>query len=69
MLQAYSREMIGDRPLSSPSFICIFSCSMLILLFYLSQFTPLHCSVSNGHLEITRLLLQCNADIEAKAEV
>jgi ankyrin repeat protein len=33
---------------------------------FFSQYTPLHLSAFGGHLEITRLLLQCNADIEAK---
>ncbi len=28
--------------------------------------SPLHISAQNGHLEICRLLLQCNADLEAK---
>ncbi len=28
--------------------------------------TPLHRSAMKGHLEVCRLLLQCNADIEAK---
>jgi hypothetical protein len=37
-----------------------------ILLLFFSQQTPLHWSACGGHLEITRLLLQCNADIEAK---
>ncbi len=30
------------------------------------EFTPLHRSALSGHLEICRLLLKCNADIEAK---
>ena len=38
----------------------------MILVFLFSQWTPLHESASEGHLEVTRLLLQCNADIEAK---
>ena len=40
----------------------------LILLISFSQYTPLHYSVSHddGDLEVCRLLLQCNADIEAK---
>ena len=38
----------------------------LILLLFFSQWTPLHKSACYGHLEICRLLLQCNADIEAK---
>ena len=30
------------------------------------EFTPLHRSAESGHLEVCRLLLTCNADIEAK---
>ncbi len=30
------------------------------------EFTPLHRSAQSGHLEVCRLLLKCNADIEAK---
>ena len=30
------------------------------------EFTPLHRSAQEGRLEVARLLLQCNADIEAK---
>jgi ankyrin repeat protein len=37
-----------------------------ILLLSFSQNTPLHLSAHEGHLEVARLLLQCNADIEAK---
>ena len=37
-----------------------------ILLFSFSQGTPLHESAGNGYLEVTRLLVECNADIEAK---
>ncbi len=29
--------------------------------------TPLHYSAAYGHLEVCRLLLQCNADVEAKS--
>ena len=38
----------------------------LILLLSFSQSTPLHESARNGRLEVARLLLQCNADIQAK---
>ena len=38
----------------------------LILLLFFSEATPLHQSAGRGHLEVARLLLQCNADIEAK---
>jgi ankyrin repeat protein len=38
----------------------------LITLFCFSQRTPLHYSASGGQLEICRLLLQCNADVNAK---
>ncbi len=37
----------------------------LILLLFFSQQTPLHDSVSNGHLEVCRLLLERKADLEA----
>ena len=37
-----------------------------ILLLSFRQITPLHMSTYNGHLEACRLLLQCNADLEAK---
>ncbi len=30
--------------------------------------TPLHIAVQEGHLEICRLLLQCNAEMEARDE-
>ena len=38
----------------------------LILLLYFSQQTPLHYSARWGHFEVCHLLLQCNADVEAK---
>ena len=41
----------------------------LILLLFFSQCTPLHLSAREGHLEVCRLLLQCNADIEAKNDM
>jgi ankyrin repeat protein len=34
----------------------------------ISQETPLHWSANEGHLEICRLLLHNNADVEAKTE-
>jgi ankyrin repeat protein len=43
--------------------------SWLILFRFFSQCTPLHLSAFQGHLEICRLLLQCNADIEAKDDM
>jgi hypothetical protein len=51
-----------------PSFIFVIFMRQgkFILLFSFSQWTPLHLSAENGHLEVARLLLQCNADIEAK---
>ena len=36
-----------------------------IRLLSFSQDTPLQLSAANGHLEVCRLLLQCNADLEA----
>ena len=38
----------------------------LILLLSCSDHTPLHYSARFGHIEGCRLLLQCNADVEAK---
>jgi ankyrin repeat protein len=38
----------------------------LILLLSFSDYTPLHYSARFGHIECCRLLLQCNADIDAK---
>ncbi len=38
----------------------------LILLLFFSEATPLNYSAREGHLEVCRLLLQCNADIEAE---
>ena len=40
----------------------------LILLLFFSQQTPLHYTAEYGHLEVSRLLLQCNADVEAKSD-
>ena len=34
---------------------------------HFSDVTPLHVSASQGHLEICRLLLQFNADLQAKS--
>ncbi len=31
--------------------------------------TPLHLSAEQGHVEICRLLLQCNADVQAKNQL
>ena len=38
----------------------------MILLFFLSQWTPLHLSARNEHLEITRLLVESKADVAAR---
>ena len=53
-------------PPSAPHLLSSFSCSKFILFLFFSYCTPLHVSAQYGHLEICRLLLQCNADIEAK---
>jgi ankyrin repeat protein len=37
-----------------------------IFVFFSEQRTPLHWSADQHHLEICRLLLQSNADVEAK---
>jgi hypothetical protein len=53
-------------PPSASHLFSSFSCGKLILLFFFRQRTPLHFSSGNGQLEICRLLLQCNADVDAK---
>jgi hypothetical protein len=67
MLIASTSETDGNcPPLSSPpQLVSSFACSKLILLLFFSQHTPLHWSAIKGHLEISRLLLQCNADVGA----
>ena len=37
----------------------------LILLFFFSEWTPLHASAHQGHLEVARLLVDSNADVAA----
>ena len=44
----------------------LFLLKFIILLFFSQLPTPLHWSARLGHLEVCRLLLQCNADVEAK---
>jgi hypothetical protein len=65
----FKRETISDCPpsprLPLSYLFTFFLCKMLILLLFLSQQTPLHLSAMEGRLEICRLLLQCNADVEA----
>jgi len=39
---------------------------MLILSLFFSRRTPLHISASLGNLEVCRLLLQSNADLQAQ---
>jgi hypothetical protein len=39
---------------------------LLTLYFFCSNNTPLHCAVAGGHLEVCSLLLQYNADPQAK---
>ncbi len=56
-------------PLYFPSLLLIcgtLSVPEVILLLLFSQATPLTRSAEEGHLEVCRLLLQCNADVEAK---
>jgi ankyrin repeat protein len=36
-----------------------------ILVIFFSEFTPLHYSAYNGHLEVTRLLVESKADVAA----
>jgi ankyrin repeat protein len=60
--------------IAAPYYYCCFYCfyeaklclRKFILLLSFSQWTPLHFSAANGHLEVARLLLQCNADVKAK---
>ena len=57
--------------IAAPYYYCYFYEAKLflrkfILLLSFSQYTPLHLSAREGRLEVCRLLLQCNADIEAK---
>ena len=42
--------------------ICLLCLFLLILFVWFSCETPLHLSAEKGHLEICRLLLQCNAN-------
>jgi hypothetical protein len=39
---------------------------MLIILLFCSESSPLHCSSAYGHLEITRLLVESKADVDAR---
>jgi hypothetical protein len=39
---------------------------MLIILLFCSESSPLHCSSAYGHLEITRLLFESKADVDAR---
>ncbi len=63
----------GQRVLTAPYYYCYcfydekLCLRKLIILLFFSQRTPLHYSALEGHLEVCRLLLQCNADVEAKA--
>jgi hypothetical protein len=68
MLMPSKCEADSNCPLP-PSTFHLFSpflCTKLILLLFFSQDTPLHNAAQKGHLEICRLLLQCNADVGAK---
>ena len=57
--------------IAAPYYYCCFYEAKLflrkfILLLSFSQRTLLHESAMKGHLEVCRLLLQCNADVDAK---
>jgi hypothetical protein len=54
------------HPHPAPLAFLSFSCSKLILMLFFRNRTPLHLSALDGNLEFCRLLLQCNADIDAK---
>jgi hypothetical protein len=74
MLPASAAETEGECALAVPPLIIIIvflkrTSVLLASSFFslsFSQGTPLHWSAWNGRLEVTRLLLQCNADIDAK---
>ena len=53
-------------PPSAPRLFSSFSCCKLILLLFFSQSTPLHQSAREGHLEVTRLLVESKADVAAR---
>ncbi len=67
MLPASAAEANSERALAVVS--CVVQAKLclrkFILLLFFSQMTPLHRSANRGHLEVCRLLLQCNADVEA----
>jgi hypothetical protein len=56
---------LPPRPIR-PSFIFIIFMQQVNSFFLFRHRTPLQESAKQGHLEICRLLIQCNADIEAK---
>ena len=64
----------GQHVIAAPYYYydCFYEAKLCLRKFILflsfSQWTPLHLSAGNGKLEVTRLLLQCNADIEAKTD-
>jgi ankyrin repeat protein len=41
---------------------------LILLLVFRDGWTPLHRSISDGHLEACRLLLQSGADVNAKTK-
>ena len=60
-----------QRVIAAPYYCyCIYEAKLcsrkFILLLSFSQDTPLHWSAREGHVEVCRLLLQCNADVDAK---
>ncbi len=67
MLPASAAEANSERALAVVS--CVVQAQLclrkFILMLSFSQRTPLHISAFLGHLEVCRLLLQCNADAEA----
>jgi hypothetical protein len=68
MLMPSTSEMISNclPPPSAPHIFSSFSCGKFILLLFIRQRTPLHWSARNGHLEITRLLVESKADVAAR---
>ena len=64
---------MAPGPLVLLLFFCFYEAKLfmrkVILLLFYRQRTPLHLSAYMGHLDVCRLLLQCNADVEAKDDM
>ena len=42
---------------------------MLLIACFVSDYTPLHLTVDDGHVEVVKLLLSCNAAVDARDQV